>query len=259
MQTTGARGEVRTETHPVKVSQKLRVKVGDKVKPGDKLVEGPIIINQLLETADTRAVQNYLLKEVQRLYRLQGITISDKYIEIIIRQMLSKIVITDPGDSNFFTGSLVDVFVYQRENGRLISEGKKPAFGEVKIKGAKQTPLLSDSFLAAASYQETAKILVNSSISNRVDNLEGLKENIILGYKIPAGTNSNFEPKSKYDIRDPRSYFTGKLQEPLEESLNKISYDVEQEFNDINIYETLELVSDEQDENDFDYNYGIEE
>ncbi|VEU71068.1 DNA-directed RNA polymerase subunit beta' [Mycoplasmopsis glycophila] len=190
-----------------KVSQKLRVKVGDRVVPGQKIFEGPVILNDLLKYADTRAVQNYLLKEVQRLYRLQGITISDKYIEIIIRQMLSKIMITDPGDSNFFTGSLVDTFVYQRENGKLLAQGKRPAFGEVKIRGAKQTPLLSDSFLAAASYQETAKILVNSSIAKRVDHLEGLKENIILGLKIPAGTNSNFELKGKYDIRDPRSYF----------------------------------------------------
>ncbi|QZE12580.1 DNA-directed RNA polymerase subunit beta' [Mycoplasma sp. Ms02] len=196
--------------YEARVSQKLRVQKGDHVIPGQKLVEGPIVLTELLETVDTRAVQNYLLKEIQRLYRLQGITISDKYIEIIIRQMLSKIMITDPGDSNFFTGSLVDTFVYQRENGRLLSQGKRPAFGEVKIRGAKQTPLLSDSFLAAASYQETAKILVNSSISQRVDNLHGLKENIILGQKIPAGTNIDYELKGKYDIRDPKSYFSNK-------------------------------------------------
>lgn len=200
-------GKTQTITKTGKVSQKLRVAVGDKVRLGQKIFEGPIILNDLLEYADTRSVQNYLLKEIQRLYRLQGITISDKYIEIIIRQMLSKIMITDPGDSNFFTGSLVDTFVYQRENGKLLAQGKKPAFGEVRIRGAKQTPLLSDSFLAAASYQETAKILVNSSIANRADYLAGLKENIILGLKIPAGTNAKFEKKGKYDIRDPKSYF----------------------------------------------------
>ncbi|WP_036452061.1 DNA-directed RNA polymerase subunit beta' [Mycoplasma buteonis] len=208
-----------------KVSQKLRVKVGDRVVPGQKIFEGPIILNELLSVADTRAVQNYLLKEVQRLYRLQGITISDKYIEIIIRQMLSKIMITDPGDSNFFTGSLVDTFVYQKENGKLLAEGKKPAFGEVKIRGAKQTPLLSDSFLAAASYQETAKILVNSSIAKRVDYLEGLKENIILGHKIPAGTNSKFEEKGKYDIRDPKTYFEKDLLPELSTLDNQIYAD----------------------------------
>ncbi|WP_041594033.1 DNA-directed RNA polymerase subunit beta' [Mycoplasma crocodyli] len=220
--------ELVTETFASKLSQKLRVEVGQKVYVGQKLVEGPIVLTNLLEVADTRAVQNYLLKEVQRLYRLQGITISDKYIEIIIRQMLSKIMIIDPGDSHFFTGSLVDTFVYQRENGKLISQGKKPAFGEVKIRGAKQTPLLSDSFLAAASYQETAKILVNSSVSMRVDLLEGLKENIILGHKIPAGTNTSYELKGKYDIRDPKSYFTNKYDPslaPEEDEIEKIDFD----------------------------------
>ncbi len=116
--------------------RKVRVKVNDKVRPGQKIVEGPIVLNNLLRVGDTRLVQNYILKEVQKLYRLQGITISDKYIEIIIRQMLSKILITDSGDSEFFNGSLVDIHVYQKESARLISEGKKPPFGEVKIKGA---------------------------------------------------------------------------------------------------------------------------
>lgn len=232
--------ETTKETYNAKVSQKLRVAVGDNVIPGQKLVEGPIVLTELLETVDTRAVQNYLLKEVQRLYRLQGISISDKYIEIIIRQMLSKVMITDPGDSSFFTGSLIDTFVYQRENGRLIAQGKKPAYGEVKIRGAKQTPLLSESFLAAASYQETAKILVNSSISQRVDNLEGLKENIILGHKIPAGTNINYEAKGKYDIRDPRSYFKGKY-DPTNEDFNDVNIDEDfEDFENFSPYDSSE-------------------
>ncbi|TNK82121.1 DNA-directed RNA polymerase subunit beta', partial [Mycoplasmopsis pullorum] len=254
---TTADGQHYNKTYPVKVSQKLRVAVGDHVKPGQKLVEGPIVLTELLQAVDTRAVQNYLLKEIQRLYRLQGITISDKYIEIIIRQMLSKIMITDPGDSSFFTGSLVDTFVYQRENGRLISEGKKPAYGEVKIRGAKQTPLLSDSFLAAASYQETAKILVNASVSERVDYLEGLKENIILGHKIPAGTNINYELKGKYDIRDPRSYFKDKW-DPSDfwgdESQNKENnYDLFGEDQDLDIYDEEYDESIEEANEDFDY------
>lgn len=203
-------GTKETAIYETKADRRLRVEVGDKVVPGQKLVEGPIILNDLLKVADTRAVQNYILKEVQKLYRLQGITISDKYIEIIIRQMLSKIMITDPGDSHFFNGSLVDVYAYQKESARLIAAGKKPPFGEVKIKGAKQNPLLSNSFLAAASYQETPKILVNASIGGQTDYLEGLKENIILGRKIPAGTNCNYEAKGKYDIRDPKTYFAGK-------------------------------------------------
>lgn len=188
-------------------TQKLRVQEGDNVIPGQKLVEGPIILKELLAVSDARTLQNYLLKEIQRIYRMQGITISDKYIEIIIRQMLSKIQIIENGDSDFFIGSIVDISDYKEVNGKLISEGKKPAFGNIIIKGAKQIPLLSNSFLAAASYQETSKILVHSVISSQVDRLEGLKENIIVGHKIPAGTNSKYEHKSKFDIRDPFSFF----------------------------------------------------
>ena len=189
-------------------SRRLRVKKGEKVIPGKKLVEGPIKLDNLLEIAGITAVQNYLLKEIQRLYRMQGISIADKYIEIIIRQMFSKILIQTTGDSKFFAGSLVGFNEFTKENTKLLAKDKKPAFGNVVIKGAKQIPLLSDSFLAAASYQETAKVLVHSSLSGRVDDLSGLKENIILGRKIPAGTFSNYEINGKYDIKNPRSFFT---------------------------------------------------
>ncbi|UVD81921.1 DNA-directed RNA polymerase subunit beta' [Mycoplasma iguanae] len=203
-------------------TRKYRVKPGDKVVPGQKIVEGPIILKELLKHADAYAVQNYLLKEIQRIYRMQGISISDKYIEIVIHQMLSKILISIPGDSDLFEGSIVDILEYQEINGKLLAQGKKPAFGSIVIKGAKQIPLLSDSFLAAASYQETSKILVHASISNQVDNLEGLKENIILGHKIPAGTNSNFEPKSKFDIKDPASFF--EVEKTVTEEINEDLY-----------------------------------
>ena len=188
-------------------SRRLRVKKGDDVIPGKKLVEGPILLENLLEVAGPRAVQNYLLKEIQRLYRLQGISISDKYIEVIIRQMLSKILIQDPGDSALFAGSLIDINVFKKVNKALLVKGKKPAYGTIVIKGAKQTPLLAESFLAAASYQETAKVLVHAAIEGKTDTLEGLKENIIVGHKIPAGTAMKYEDKGKYDIRDPYSYF----------------------------------------------------
>nr|WP_318033348.1 hypothetical protein [Mycoplasmopsis cynos] len=183
--TKNEQGDEIIETISGRSSQKLRVKVGDHVVPGQKIFEGPIVLNQLLNATDARTVQSYLLKEIQRLYRLQGITIADKYIEIIISQMLSKILIIEPGDSRFFSGALVDTYVYQVENSKLLAAGKKPAYGKVKISGAKQIPLLSNSFLSAASFQETAKILVNSSVAQRVDYLEGLKENIILGQKFP--------------------------------------------------------------------------
>ncbi|VEU55251.1 DNA-directed RNA polymerase subunit beta' [Metamycoplasma orale] len=193
----------------IESNKKLRVSKGDKVNVGQKLSEAPIILKELLELTDTLTVQNYLLKEIQRIYRIQGIAISDKYIEIIIRQMMSKILITIPGDSKFFAGAIVDIFDYQEENARLLTEGKTPAYGKVVIKGAKQVPLLSDSFLAAASYQETSKILVHAAISSRNDKLLGLKENIIIGKKIPAGTGHRiYEINSKYDIKPSIQYFT---------------------------------------------------
>ncbi|RMA77556.1 DNA-directed RNA polymerase subunit beta' [Metamycoplasma subdolum] len=192
----------------VHTNKKLRVEVGSQIYYGQKLSEGPIIIKDLLEKTDSITVQNYLLKEIQRIYRIQGIAISDKYIEIIIRQMLSKLIIHDPGDSKFFAGAIVDIFDYQNENAQLLTQGKKPAYGKIVIKGAKQVPLLSDSFLAAASYQETSKILVHAAISSRNDALEGLKENIIVGKKIPAGTALYpFEAQSKYDIKPAIKYF----------------------------------------------------
>ncbi|ENY70200.1 DNA-directed RNA polymerase beta' chain [Mycoplasmopsis bovigenitalium 51080] len=236
-------------TFETKADRRIVVKEGDKLIPGQKIVEGPVVLGDLLKYADTRSVQNYLLQEVQKLYRLQGISIADKYIEIIIRQMLSKVMITDTGDSKFFTGSLVDILAFQKESARLLAEGKRPPFGEVKIKGAKQTPLLSDSFLAAASYQETPKILVNASISAQSDRLEGLKENIILGRKIPAGTNSNFDQKGKYDIRDPRSYFSSKYkldEQILEEDYSLDNFeahlmDVEELFSELNIEDVQDI------------------
>lgn len=237
-------------------NRRIRVKKGDTVIPGQKIIEGPIILKELLEITDSRTVQNYILKEVQRLYRMQGISISDKYIEIIIRQMLSKIQITETGDSKFFAGNFIDLHEYEQEAGELISKGLKPPYGIPVIKGAKQTPLLSSSFLAAASYQETAKILVNAAISNQIDNLEGLKENIILGHKIPAGTNSSYELKSKYDIREPRTYFSDKydpkseltkdeddqISEEIDDLISTIGQDYES-IDDINIddYDTDEI------------------
>lgn len=202
-----SRNEKAIKKYEISTNSRKRVEVGDTVIPGQKITEGPIILKDLLRLTSPRQVQNYLLKEIQRIYRMQGISISDKYIEIIIRQMLSKVIITDSGDSDFFIGSIEDIFAYQEEAKKLLAKGKKPPYGVVVIKGAKQTPLLSESFLAAASYQETSKILVHAAISNQLDKLEGLKENIILGHKIPAGTSSDFEKNSKYDLPDLKSFF----------------------------------------------------
>lgn len=199
----------------VRSGRKPRVSIGEEVTVGQKLTEGPINLRQLLNVADARHLQHYMLKEIQRLYRMQGIGVSDKYIEIIVRQLLSKLVITHSGDSRFYAGAIVDVHDYQDENARLLLEGKRLAYGKVVVEGAKHIPLLSSSFLAAASYQETAKILVYASIANQIDNLEGLKENIIVGHKIPAGTNLSYHSSaySKFDIKPPSSFFDLDIQE----------------------------------------------
>ncbi|WP_373437087.1 DNA-directed RNA polymerase subunit beta' [Metamycoplasma equirhinis] len=210
----------------VSTNKKLRVEIGSEIEIGQKISEGPIILKELLNLTDTITVQNYLLKEIQRIYRIQGIAISDKYIEIIIRQMMSKIVISDPGDSKFFAGAIVDIFDYQEENAQLLTKGLKPAFGKVVIKGAKQVPLLSDSFLAAASYQETSKILVHAAISSRTDTLSGLKENIIVGKRIPSGTALYpFESYSKYDIKPSIAYFKNINEDAELESTENIDID----------------------------------
>lgn len=204
---TNDEGKKIVDKYEITTNARKRVKVGDEVVPGQKITDGPIILRELLRLTSQRHVQNYLLKDIQKIYRMQGISISDKYLEIIIRQMCSKIVITDAGDSSFFVGAIEDIFKYQEEAKRLLEKGKKPPYGVVVFKGAKQTPLLSESFLSAASYQETSKILVHAAISNQVDNLEGLKENIILGHKIPVGTSSNYEQDSKYDLVDLNEFF----------------------------------------------------
>ncbi len=179
---------------------RFRVKEGDSVIPGQKITDGPVDLRQLLEFTDIKTVQNYLLKEIQRVYRMQGIEIADKYIEIIIRQMMSKLLVINPGETNLYPGSLINIHQFAKANKAALLAGKKPAFAKPTVIGIKYIPLKSDSFLSAASYQETSKVLVHSSIMSRIDYLEGLKENVILGNMIPAGTGSNFQQFSKYDF-----------------------------------------------------------
>ncbi len=186
--------------YPCSYESRFRVKLHDQVVPGQKITDGPVDLRHLLEITDIKTVQNYLLKEIQRVYRMQGIEISDKYIEIIIRQMMSKLLVINPGETNLYPGSLINVHLFKKANRAALLAGKKPAFAKPTVIGIKYIPLKSDSFLSAASYQETSKVLVHSSIASRIDYLEGLKENVILGNLIPAGTGSHFRPNSKYDF-----------------------------------------------------------
>lgn len=166
----------------------LRVKKGDVVKRGEKLTEGSIDIKNLLKVGQVEDVQNYILKEVQKVYRLQGIEISDKYIEIIIRQMLKKGKVVEPNDSDLLPNQIMDIIELNEINTKLFAEGKEPIIYKPIILGIKKAPLESSSFLSSASFQDTTRVLVKSIIQGREDKLEGLKENIMLGNLIPAGT-----------------------------------------------------------------------
>ena len=158
------------------------------VEACERLTEGPINPHDILRILDVKDVQDYIMKEVQRVYRLQGVEINDKHIEVIIRQMLKKIRIDEAGDSSFLPGVTVNVTKYNKVNKALLAEGKEPASGKHVILGITKAALATDSFLSAASFQETTKILTDAAINGKVDQLIGLKENVIIGKLIPAGT-----------------------------------------------------------------------
>ena len=158
------------------------------VEAGDPLTEGSIDPHDILNIQGVDKVQDYLLKEVQKVYRLQGVDINDKHIEMIVRQMLRKMYIVSPGDSDFLPDTTVDKVEFEETNERLIAEGKKPAVGKEELKGITKASLTTDSFLSAASFQETTRVLTEASINGKIDRLEGLKENVIIGRTIPTGT-----------------------------------------------------------------------
>jgi DNA-directed RNA polymerase subunit beta' len=158
------------------------------LEAGDELTEGSVNPHDLLKIKGIRAVQDYMLREVQRVYRLQGVDISDKHIEVIVRQMLKKVRIENNGDSEYLPGTLVDVLEYDDINAALTLEGKEPAEGKQVMLGITKAALATNSFLSAASFQETTKVLTEAAIKGKVDPLIGLKENVIIGKLIPAGT-----------------------------------------------------------------------
>lgn len=166
----------------------LRVNKNDKVKIGQKLTDGNIDLKELLSITDIYTVQKYILKEIRRVYVLQGIQISEKYIEIILRRMLNKIRISNPGDSEFLVGSYIDINTYKKVNQELFLKGKKMAYGIGIILGLKKAPLEGKSFLSSVSFQDTVRVLTNAAIRGRVDKLKGIKENVMLGKIIPCGT-----------------------------------------------------------------------
>ena len=177
-----------SKTYVIPFGSKLKVKEGMEVEAGQPLTEGSINPNELLMIKGPEGVYNYIVQEVQKVYRNQGVDINDKHIEVIGRQMLKRVRVEDPGDTKFFAGSLVDMYEFKDENELMEKEGKRPATGKRVLLGITKASLATDSFLSAASFQETTRVLTEAAIKGKVDELIGLKENVIIGKLIPAGT-----------------------------------------------------------------------
>jgi DNA-directed RNA polymerase subunit beta' len=176
------------EAHLIPHGKHLVVQVGDLVHKGQNLTEGGADPHEILEILGPSAVQDYLIAEIQKVYRLQGVEINDKHIEVIISQMLKKVRITDPGDSDFFWGEQVDRFMFMSANDHIEEAGGMPAEGEPVLLGITKASLETESFISAASFQETTRVLTDASTLGKVDMLKGFKENVIMGHLIPAGT-----------------------------------------------------------------------
>ena len=179
---------IEEQEHAVPQGKHLRVHKGDEVKAGDPLVDGPQVPHDILRIKGDDDVQKYLLQEIQNVYRSQGVTIDDKHVEIILASMMRKVQVNDAGDSEFLPGAVVDKFRFRSENERLRKERKKPATGQTLLLGITKASLSSESFISAASFQETTKVLTEAAIAGRRDFLVGLKENVILGHMVPTGT-----------------------------------------------------------------------
>ena len=193
-----------SKSYQITYGSRLKVSVGDHVEAGDELTEGSVNPHDLLRILGVKAVQEYLLKEVLSVYRLQGVGVSDKHIEIIIRQMLRKVRVEDSGDTDLLTGSLVDIFRFEEANRKAIMEGGTPAIAKRILLGITKASLATESFLSAASFQETTRVLTEAAIRGKIDPLIGLKENVILGKLIPAGTG--MKRYKDIEIKDSYSF-----------------------------------------------------
>ena len=192
--------DVETREHTTNYGVKLCVELGQSVKAGDKLNIGSVNPKELLAVTDPITAQNYILSEVQKVYKSQGVDVSDKHVEILARRMIARIKIVDGGETELVDGKLVSMHEFTRINKEAIINGKKPATGRPIMLGITKASLETDSFLSAASFQETTRILTDAAIKGKVDNLTGLKENVIIGKLIPAGTGSKYYSNVKYSL-----------------------------------------------------------
>ena len=223
IQVTGEDGE--SKVYLIPYGSRIKVQDGQVLEAGDELTEGSVNPHDILKIKGVRAVQDYMIREVQRVYRLQGVEIADKHIEMLVHQMLKKIRIEDNGDSDFLPGTLVDILEFEDANERLLAEGKQPAEGKQIMLGITKASLATNSFLSAASFQETTKVLTEAAIKGKVDPLIGLKENVLIGKLIPAGTGM-------------KRYQNVKLDTDMDEEA-ELDFD-----EDIDLDETLDLTED---------------
>jgi len=198
------KNEAEERRYFIPIGKHLTVHEGDMVKAGDPLDDGPIDPLDILRIKGEQDLQEYLLSEIQAVYRLQSVDINDKHIEIIIRQMMKRVEITDAGDTRFIVGNTVDKFEFREENERVLREGGKPAMGRPTLLGITKASLSTSSFISAASFQETTRVLTDAAIKGRMDYLLGLKENVIIGHLIPAGTGLRDYQDIEVEVKSPR-------------------------------------------------------
>ncbi len=202
-------GKDEAKKYVIPFGAKLRVKEGQELRAGEPITEGSINPNEILLINGPKGVYEYLIQEVQKVYRNQGVDINDKHIEVIGRQMIKRVKVENPGDTTFFAGSLVDMYEFAEENEKMKEEGKQPATGKRVLLGITKASLATESFLSAASFQETTKVLTEAAIKGKVDPLIGLKENVIIGKLIPAGTGlpiyKDIQINTEHDAEDSAS------------------------------------------------------
>ena len=217
-----------SKTYLIPYGSRIKVQDGQYLEAGDELTEGSVNPHDILKIKGVRAVQDYMIQEVQRVYRLQGVEINDKHVEMIVRQMLKKVKVEESGDSDVLPGVSMNVLEFNEMNENLIAEGKKPAEGKQVMLGITKASLATDSFLSAASFQETTKVLTEAAINGKIDHLIGLKENVLIGKLIPAGTGmkrySNVRLNTDYTME--KNYYDG---EEDEDEITEIPLELDDE------------------------------
>jgi DNA-directed RNA polymerase subunit beta' len=197
----------------------INVQEGERIKAGDPLMDGPRNPHDILDVLGETELQKYLVNEVQEVYRLQGVNINDKHLETIVRQMMRWVKVEDIGDTEFLPEEVVDKFKFREENERVVAAGGRPAQGKAVLLGITKASLSTDSFISAASFQETTRVLTEAAINGKVDYLRGLKENVIMGRLIPAGTGMEYYRRVKIAGEDMEEELMAEAEAPLPEGI----------------------------------------